>query len=96
MITLESLNIDAICYYLDDEVNRFAEYIESVYNKRSSIVVYEVKENYDLLLFDFVNKNEIIDSINECLDGIEVSDFKIEYDFKSIHFALDGFFFPEE
>ena len=75
MITLESLNIDAICEYFDDEVNRFTEYIERVY-KRSFMVAYVVSNDLDWLLFDFVKKNEIIDSINECLDGITVTDYE--------------------
>jgi len=92
MIEKNNLNIDALCEYFDEEINNYAGFIVENEKEDSDIVNYKVLDNNDLLVFDFVDKNAIIDSLNEELGfldaGIAVTDYEIDIAAGYIQFKI--------
>lgn len=84
MIEKNNLYIDALCEYFDEEINNYAGYLIGHEETKvdSDIVNYKVLDNNDLLVFDFVDKNAVIDSLNEelgvCDAGFAVTDYEID------------------
>lgn len=87
MINQENLNIDAICEVMDEKVSNLAEGIKGNCDEDSEYVTLKVFDD-DWLLFDFCNKDAIIDSINECLDDMAVTDYEIDEDKNFISFEI--------
>ena len=93
MIEKNNLYIDALCEYFDEEINNYAGFIVENEKEDSDIVNYKVIDNNDLLLFDFVNKNAIIDSLNEELgvldSAIAVTDYELDEYAGYIQFKIE-------
>lgn len=93
MIEKNNLYIDALCEYFDEEINNYAGFIVENEKEDSDIVNYKVLDNNDLLVFDFVDKNAVIDSLNEelgILDAdIAVTDYEIDIAAGYIQFKIE-------
>ena len=93
MIEKNNLNISALCDWFTIKGNNFACYLIRNKEENSNIVNYKVSDNEDWFLPDFVEKNAVIDSLNEHLDifdaGFTVTDYEIDREAGYIQFKIE-------
>lgn len=73
---------DALCDYFNRVVNRYAERINNYIEEQEEeledyTITFEVLNEGEFLLFDFVDREEVIESINDELEAIGNGDFYI-------------------
>lgn len=93
MIEKSNLKIDALYYYLNHQISVYAGIIIGRQKEDSDIVNYKVSDNSDWFVFDFVDKDVVIGSLNEELrdwdTDIAVTDYEIDREAGYIQFKIE-------
>lgn len=87
---LQKVNYDEILKFLDKMINHFVNYIDCHYNEEKQQIVYEVFDDIDYLPFRFLNKDTLIERLNEYGEH-KVSDYMVFSNENIIRFYLDTF-----